>query len=126
MLLDKAPLGLEVPQVRHVSDVPRALFEALLCAAPGGVTLSGSVPLFRSGEEPNHRCGDIPAKPRLGPAEAPAPMVPSGAWQGRRDRSASAASARVCVLHPSEATAPDPHSKTPLEAPLVDRGNRPV
>src|SRR4051812_25518001 len=29
---------------------------------------------------------------------------------------------RVCVLHPVATTAPDPHSKTPLEAPLVDRG----
>src|SRR5947209_15483408 len=64
----------------------------------------------------------MPAKPRLGPAEAPAPMVPSDARLARRDRSASAVATRVCVLHPVATTTPDPHSKTPLEAPLVDRG----
>jgi hypothetical protein len=50
------------------------------------------------------------------------PRAPGDARLARRDRAASAVSARVCVLHPSETTAPDPHSKTPLEAPLVDRG----
>jgi hypothetical protein len=29
MLLDQAPPGLVVPQVRHFSGVPRAVFEAL-------------------------------------------------------------------------------------------------
>ena len=29
---------------------------------------------------------------------------------------------RVCVLHPNRATAPDPHLKTPPEAPLVSQG----
>ena len=44
--------------------------------------------------------------------------------RAHRDRAASAVAARVCVLHPVATTAPDPHSKTPLEAPLVDRGAR--
>src|SRR5947209_2110279 len=51
----------------------------------------------------------MPAKPRLGPAEAPAPLVPSDARLARRDRSASAVATRVCVLHPVATTAPDPH-----------------
>jgi hypothetical protein len=96
-----------VPQVRHVSDVPRAVFEALYGATPGGLPFR-LVPLARAAE-PIHRCGDMPAKPRLGPAEAPAPVVPSGARLARRDRSASAVATRVCVLHPFAATAPDPH-----------------
>jgi len=51
------------------------------------------------------------------------PPCPSGdAHQARRDRAASAVATRVCVLHPSATTAPDPHLRTPPEAPLVDRG----
>ena len=52
------------------------------------------------------------------------PRAPSDARLARRDRAASAVATRVCVLHPFATTAPDPHSKTPLEAPLVDRGAR--
>src|SRR5436853_7398572 len=61
------------------------------------------------------------------PRAAPAAIGPQ--WRAdsaRQDRAASAVAARVCVLHPVATTAPDPHSKTPLEAPLVDRGIRPV
>ena len=52
------------------------------------------------------------------------PRAPGDARLARRDRAASAVATRVCVLHPFATTAPDPHSKTPLEAPLVDRGAR--
>ena len=38
MLFDEAPSGSVVPQVRHFSSVPRAVFEALFCATPGEVT----------------------------------------------------------------------------------------
>jgi len=63
---------------------------------------------------------------RLGPPVRHAAKSPSGARLARRDRAASAVATRACVLHPVATTALDPHSKTPLEAPLVDRGNRPV
>jgi hypothetical protein len=60
--------------------------------------------------------------PAMGIAFGRSNPMPRDTRLARRDRTASAVSARVCVLHPSETTAPDPHSKTPLEAPLVDRG----
>jgi len=120
MLLEKAPLGLSKPQVRHFSSVARAVFEALFWAAPGGLTFQAlSFAGLRSLSTAAGTCrrnrGWVPQKRRL-------PWSPATRVSARRDRAASAASARVCVLHPSETTAPDPHSKTPLEAPLVDRG----
>src|SRR4029079_5078112 len=59
---------------------------------------------------------------RYGPAGTGRHGSPVARGSARRDRAASAVATRVCVLPPFATTAPDPHSKTPLEAPLVDRG----
>ena len=51
------------PQVRHFSSVPRAVFEALLCAAPGGRSFQASDPFECSTlglQKPNHRCRALP------------------------------------------------------------------
>jgi len=107
------------PQVRHFSSVPRAVLEALLWAAPGG--LSFQAPCSREGRLSTavgastglggwHRRYDLP------------PRAPGGARLARRDRSASAVATRVCVLHPFATTAPDPHRRTPPEG--APRGSR--
>jgi hypothetical protein len=106
------------PQVRHLSGVPRAMFEA--CSARPPVALPFRAASLTQGE-PNHRCGDKPAPHGMTPRRHRPSSVPSGARRARRDRAASAARLRVCVLHPNRATAPDPHFKTPHEAPLMDR-----
>jgi hypothetical protein len=67
--------------------------------------------------------GAWPERAQHGALRTRRPPCPSGdAQQARRDRATSAAGRWVCVLHPCPATAPDPHHKTPPEAPLVDRG----
>jgi len=119
MLFDEAPLGLVVRK-SAISPASRARCLKPLCPTPGGLTVSGFRPHRRgslstaSGASTClggwHRRYDMP------------PRAPGGARLARRDRSASAVATRMCVLHPFATTAPDPHSKTPLEAPLVDRG----
>ena len=54
--LDQTPFDLVVPQVRHFSSVPRAVFLALYEATPGGVAVSGSLGFPWV---PNHRCGGL-------------------------------------------------------------------
>src|SRR5262245_42808776 len=60
----------------------------------------------------------------MGIAWGAATQRPGGARLARRARAAAVAGTRLCVVLPCAATAPDPRSKTPLEAPLVDRGAR--
>jgi hypothetical protein len=93
------------PQVRLLSDVPRAVFEA--CSArPPVVHLS------------NHRCwAAVTAWPldRSYGSHLQEPRDPA-VWRCR-DRAAWAAARWVCVLHPGAATASRSRLTTPREAP---------
>ena len=111
------------PQVRQFSGVPRAVFEACSARPPVDLPFQAAWLVAEAAYPPLR--GQTDAS-RYDPAGTGRHWSPVTRGSARRDRAASAVAARVCVLHPVATTAPDPHSKTPLEAPLVDRGNRPV
>ena len=52
MLFDEAPSDCREPQVRHLSGVPHAMFEALFRTTPGGLTLARSRSSHGSGTYP--------------------------------------------------------------------------
>ena len=124
MLFDEAPLGLSTAE-SAISPASRArCLKPYSARPPVGGHFQALDPFLRTA------LGSRAYPPLSGPGRsarsmarcAPGPPCPSGdAQQARRDRAASAVATRVCVLHPVATTAPDPHFRTPPEAP---RGSR--
>lgn len=94
-----------VPQVRRFSSVPRAVFNRLAPPDPRWADLSGLLSLARSTETYPPLWG-LDSACRLAPGYGAAAKSPGDARLAHRDQAASAATPRVCVLHPGAATAP--------------------
>ena len=90
-------------------NVPHTVFLGLLCAFPGGQTFYPPLLMLNAGN-----ADPVESRPCITGIRDGEPL--------RRDRTAWAA--MIGLRNPPMATAPDPHSRTPLETPLVDRDRR--
>jgi hypothetical protein len=96
-----------------VTGIPRAVFEALFRSSPGGVTK----PSFWERPFYPPLAGRSPVAPYLG-YESTRPVGPVAPG---RDAGQLWLQPPIIACERQPATAPDPHSKTPLETPLVDQ-----
>ena len=112
------------PKLRKSAISPASRARCLKPALhdPRWTDLSGPARSMQAGAYPPLVGPDC--TPAMGIAFGRSHPMPRDPRLADRDRAASAVAARVCVLHPVATTAPDPHLRTPPEAPLVDRGTR--